>query len=117
MKIKVSHCQGEGAGSCKRCTDRGKWNQNWMCFLYKIDGLDGCYCRDCVEEIRKEMEASNMKLTDLMVNPLKDLVEQCNITKVNPISDDDGNIIKIIVEYVPHNDGLEVPTFLNNGGH
>lgn len=117
MKIKVSHCKGEGAGSCKRCTDRGKWNQNWMCFLYKIDGLDGCYCRDCVEEIRKEMEASNMKLTDLMVNPLKDLVEQCNITKVNPISDDDGNIIKIIVEYVPHNDGPEVPTFLNNGGH
>ena len=117
MKIKVSKCKGEGAGSCKRCTDRGKWNQNWMCFLYKIDGLDGCYCRDCVEEIRKEMEANNMKLKDLMVNPLKDLVEQCNITKVNPISDDDGNIVKIIVEYVPHNDGPEVPTFLNNGGH
>ena len=117
MKIKVSKCKGEGAGSCKRCTDRGKWNQNWMCFLYKIDGLDGCYCRDCVEEIRKEMEANNMKLKDLMVNPLKDLVEQCNITKVNPISDDDGNIVKIIVEYVPHSDGPEVPTFLNNGGH
>ena len=117
MKIKVSKCKGEGAGSCKRCTDRGKWNQNWMCFLYKIDGLDGCYCGDCVEEIRKEMEANNMKLKDLMVNPLKDLVEQCNITKVNPISDDDGNIVKIIVEYVPHNDGPEVPTFLNNGGH
>ena len=28
----------------------------WMCFLYKIDGLDGCYCSDCVKEIEKEMD-------------------------------------------------------------
>ena len=31
-----------------------------------------------------------MKLTDIMNHPLKELVEQCNITKVQPISDDDG---------------------------
>ena len=44
-----------------------------------------------------------MKLTDMMDHPLRELVEQCNITKVQPISDDDGNIRKIIVEYEPHN--------------
>ena len=45
-----------------------------------------------------------MKLTDMMNHPLKELVEQCNITKVQPISDDNGNIKKFIVEYEPHND-------------
>lgn len=43
-----------------------------------------------------------MKLTDMMNHPLKELVEQCNITKVQPISDDNGNIKKFIVEYEPH---------------
>ena len=45
-----------------------------------------------------------MKLTDMMDHPLKELVEQCNITKVQTISDDNGNIKKFIVEYEPHND-------------
>lgn len=27
-----------------------------MCFLYKIEGYEGCYCLDCVKEIRKENE-------------------------------------------------------------
>ncbi len=49
--MKITKCQGEGQGSCKRCTDNGKWNVNWMCFLYKIEGMDGCYCGDCVKEI------------------------------------------------------------------
>lgn len=55
VMISVTQCKGEGQGSCKRCTDNGKWNRAWMCFLYKIEGLDGCYCSDCVKEIRKEM--------------------------------------------------------------
>ena len=45
-----------------------------------------------------------MKLIDMMDYPLKELVEQCNITKVHPISDDNGNIIKFIVEYEPHDE-------------
>ncbi|MCM1269384.1 MAG: hypothetical protein NC247_01995 [Ruminococcus flavefaciens] len=52
--MKVTKCKGEGQGSCRRCTDNGKWNINWMCFLYKIDGMDGCYCGDCVAAIRQE---------------------------------------------------------------
>lgn len=38
----------------------------------------------------------------MMIHPLKQLVEQCNIISIKPISDDDGNIVKIIVEYEPH---------------
>ena len=45
--MKVTQCTGEGQGSCKRCSDKGKWNRNWMCFLYKIEGYEGCYCSDC----------------------------------------------------------------------
>ena len=48
----VTKCKGEGHGSCKRCFDNGKWNRMWMCFLYKIEGYEGCYCNDCVKEIQ-----------------------------------------------------------------
>ena len=57
--MKVTQCKGEGHGSCKRCTDNGKWNMMWMCFLYKIDGLDGCYCGDCVREREIEKERND----------------------------------------------------------
>lgn len=50
--MKVIKCIGEGQGSCKRCTDKGKWNRTWMCFLYKIEGYEGCYCGDCVKEMQ-----------------------------------------------------------------
>jgi len=49
--IKVTRCKGECQGSCTRCTKNGKWNRNWMCFLYKIEGMDGCYCSDCMREL------------------------------------------------------------------
>lgn len=52
--VKITQCQGEGQGSCKRCNDKGIWNVKWMCFLYKIEGFEGCYCRECVKEIMRE---------------------------------------------------------------
>lgn len=55
--MNVTKCEGNGQGSCKRCLDQGKWNRMWMCFLYHIEGYEGCYCHDCVKEILKE----NMK--------------------------------------------------------
>ena len=60
-----------------------------------------------------------MKLTDMMNHPLKELVEQCNITKVQPISDDDGNIKKFIVEYEPHDESSKYSSSssMNLGGH
>lgn len=51
---KITKCEGEGQGSCTRCTAKGKWNRNWMCLLSKIEGYEGCYCSDCVREILAE---------------------------------------------------------------
>ena len=49
--LKVTQCKGDGQGSCKMCSDNGKWNRTWMCFLYKIEGYEGCYCSECVKKI------------------------------------------------------------------
>jgi len=51
---RVTVCEGEGLGSCKRCEDKGKWNRQWMCFLYRIKGMEGIYCKNCVKEILNE---------------------------------------------------------------
>ena len=53
-KLKVTQCQGEGAGSCRRCIEKGRWSNEWMFRLYKIEGFEGCYCFDCVKEIEAE---------------------------------------------------------------
>lgn len=56
----VTQCVGEEDGSCKRCLDNGKWNSYWMVFLYKIKGLDGCYCHECVKAIKKELASTEV---------------------------------------------------------
>lgn len=53
-KRKVTRCQGEGQGSCKRCSERGIWNRSWMSLLSDIEGYDGHYCSDCVKEILEQ---------------------------------------------------------------
>lgn len=50
--LKITKCTGEGQGSCKRCNDYGIWNRHWMSMLYKIEGYEGCYCSECVKEIK-----------------------------------------------------------------
>lgn len=54
LEMKITRCTGEGQGSCKMCSDNGKWNRMWMGMLFKIDGLDGCYCGECTKKILKE---------------------------------------------------------------
>ena len=49
--LKVTRCKGEGQGSCKMCTDNGKYGRFWMCFLFEIEGYEGCYCPDCARKI------------------------------------------------------------------
>ena len=53
MSVKVTQCKGEGQGSCKMCSDNGKWNRNWVSMLYRIDGYEGCYCSECVKKIKE----------------------------------------------------------------
>lgn len=57
--MSVRQCTGEGQGSCTRCNDNGIWNRSWMCFLYTIDGMDGCYCNKCVKAILEEKDGEN----------------------------------------------------------
>ena len=57
--MNVTKCKGEGQGSCTRCNERGKWNRMWMCFLNRIEGLEGIYCNDCTKEIVAESEKVN----------------------------------------------------------
>lgn len=52
--MNITKCKGEGQGSCRRCNERGKWNRSWMCFLNKIEGVEGIYCNDCTKEILSE---------------------------------------------------------------
>ncbi len=47
----ITQAQGEGQGSCALCLKRGRWNRSWMCFLYKVEGKDGVYCINCVNEM------------------------------------------------------------------
>jgi len=42
-----------------------------------------------------------MNLNDLMKTPLNTLLLKTNVTSVKPVADNEGNIIKIIVEYEP----------------
>lgn len=50
--MKITRAKGEGQGQCRLCEQRGKWNRHWMCFLYKIEGKEGVYCSDCMNEIK-----------------------------------------------------------------
>ena len=44
-----------------------------------------------------------MNLNTLLLKPLKECLMECNIVKYTPISNENGDIIKIIIEYVPNN--------------
>lgn len=57
--MKIKRAEGWGQGQCALCAKRGKWNRQWMTFLYEVEGKDGVYCEKCVkamkiEEWRKE---------------------------------------------------------------
>lgn len=57
--VKMRQCEGNGLGTCTLCNRKGIWNRRWMCFLYKIDGMDGCYCYDCANEILAKINSSD----------------------------------------------------------
>ena len=49
--MKIIRAQGNGQGQCALCKKRGKWNVQWMCFLYKVEGKEGVYCKNCADEL------------------------------------------------------------------
>lgn len=46
-------------------------------------------------------QCSQMTLEDLMKVPIKEAVNDMGVDKVQAISDDEGKVVKIIIEYVP----------------
>lgn len=51
--MNIIQAKGEGQGQCILCMSRGKWNVHWMVFLYRIEGKEGLYCSNCVNELKK----------------------------------------------------------------
>ena len=48
-----------------------------------------------------------MNLNDLLSITLKECLMDCDIVKCTPISNENGDIVKIIIEYVPYKDKRE----------
>ena len=50
--MKITKAIGNGQSQCSECKRHGKWNVQWTEFMYKIEGKDGIYCRDCVNKLK-----------------------------------------------------------------
>ena len=42
-----------------------------------------------------------MELNFLLTHDLETVLKDCDVVKLTPISDESGNIVKIIIEYAP----------------
>ena len=45
--MKYGKAKGEGQSQCRRCKELGKWNVQWCCFMWTIEGKEGHYCTEC----------------------------------------------------------------------
>lgn len=45
-----------------------------------------------------------MKLSELMEAPLKEALDGMAVAKITPIANDTGDLIKVIVEYMPEDE-------------
>ena len=60
--MKITQAQGNGQGQCALCRSRGKWNVQWMTFLYRVEGKDGVYCKQCVDEMKGEEDENRDRM-------------------------------------------------------
>ena len=44
-----------------------------------------------------------MTLNDLITNSLEKIIKECDVVKLSPISNEHGEVVKIIIEYTPKN--------------
>lgn len=59
--MKITQAQGNGQGQCARCKKKGKWNVQWMTFLYKVEGKEGVYCKECIDQMKWEEHINELK--------------------------------------------------------
>lgn len=46
-----------------------------------------------------------MKLNELLEKGISEITKDCDVSKIQPFADDNGNIAKITIEYVPKDKG------------
>lgn len=63
----IAQCKGNGQGSCKRCYENGRPYVNWCGWLYKIDGMIGSYCTDCVRDIAEELHEDIVEVWEVKI--------------------------------------------------
>lgn len=59
--MKITQAQGNGQGQCAGCKKKGKWNVQWMTFLYKVEGKEGVYCKECIDLMKWEEHINELK--------------------------------------------------------
>ena len=57
----IQKAKGNGQCQCTGCRKKGNWNVHWTEFMYKIEGYEGVYCRDCKNEIEAVETYENRK--------------------------------------------------------
>lgn len=67
---------GNGQSSCYGCEQKGKWNRNWITFLYEYDGE--LWCEDClIEKLNKEnqeLKNQQKEFIEYLENESKNLI-------------------------------------------
>lgn len=73
---------GNGQSSCYGCEQKGKWNRNWITFLYEYDGE--LWCEDClIEKLNKEnqeLKNQQKEFIEYLENEKNRLAKECSHT-------------------------------------
>lgn len=59
--LKYHHLYGDGQCECARCKQLKGFNRHWTSMCYEIEGLDGCYCWECLAALLEEDEHGKEK--------------------------------------------------------
>ena len=57
-----------------------------------------------MNELNTNLTIGHLTLNELQNFTLKEVLEHCDIVKMQPFADEKGNILKIEIQYVPNQD-------------
>ena len=64
--ITITKSEGNGQAQCTRCRELNRWNMCWVSMMYEIEGRDGIYCSECVQELQSEsLNDLNQAISDV----------------------------------------------------
>ena len=91
----MKKCKGEGQSNCDKCGQR-----QWMCFLYEVDEVEGCYCRECAEELEK----MTVDYKNSIIQDQKDTISRLQ-DELKQKSDFEFKLIRAIIQ-LTSNEGI-----------